>query len=609
MPIEDQPHQPETQHYPEVISRQIEVQAPDQPEVVTDLTHTPEDYLELEQESREMQQALALEFDLWASELPDQQVREQAAPFVAQMNEQRPNDPVDIQTASRQFLQHMIRPKWDELFPKDDSPEEQQKWQEFVDQWPPHMQSNLEELLVVDAELREQTRDLDIMRGVTEIRAERLEVMRAASGYVGAERTLQKLSGQAAMVRSCAALTNRGLTRADRKQLEHIGEQQAAAEARKNSIVTSPEIVTEIQRRREIKDSRDLQKGILLTEQMQDTIDYVLPSLAAGRPVLLVGETGGAKTALAEFISTEYFDKVPEIISGNTDVNSYQLMGKMRLRPADSWTDEDLKEAMDQIIKEDQYDHVTPEVQARVRTKAIERVLARSGSVSDFIPGPVIRAMEEGKPLILDEVNAIQPEFIKRLNKIMQLRPGQTYIPQEDSGRSVVVKPGFCIIATANEKSKRYKGVDDLSVELLNRFGANIVRVPYPDGKVPDGQPPKDNLRLALAFLRDRSGVIDPDIDLAEVALFVKAAHVTQKLFTGSEVPSYINTTTVRDGLKDAVIAPRTMVDILAKVKEGHSLNDTLSHFVSGLKNESDRQAIKEILEQHNFEIGTAQEA
>lgn len=295
MPIEDQPHQPETQHYPEVISRQIEVQAPDQPEVVTDLTHTPEDYLELEQESREMQQALALEFDLWASELSDDQVREQAAPLVAQMNEQRPNEPVDIQTASRQFLQHMIRPKWDELFPKDDSPEEQQKWQSFVDQWPPHMQSNLEELLVVDAELREQTRDLDIMRGVTEIRAERLEVMRAASGYVGAERTLQKLSGQAAMIRSRAALTNRGLTRADRKQLEHIGEQQTAAEARKSSIVTSPEIVTEIQHRREIKDSRDLQKGILLTEQMQDTIDYVLSSLAAGRPVLFVGETGGAK--------------------------------------------------------------------------------------------------------------------------------------------------------------------------------------------------------------------------------------------------------------------------------------------------------------------------
>ena len=69
---------------------------------------------------------------------------------------------------------------------------------------------------------------------------------------------------------------------------------------------------------------------------------------------------------------------------------------------------------------------------------------------------------------------------------------------QEDSGRIVEVHPGFCIIATANEKSKRYKGVDDLSVEFQNRFGANINRVRYPDHDKSYGEYPRENAQLAM---------------------------------------------------------------------------------------------------------------
>lgn len=569
MPFEDQPTITEPVkpvHYPEVIALDG-LEAAAEHADKKNLLATPESYLELEHEASEIQQALALDFDIWASDLSDDELRKRAEPSLAALNENRPGDPVVPETTNRRFLQHLIRPKWHEHFPKDESQAETDKWHGFVSQWPEHLQANLEELAEVDKDLRGLAGDKELMQGVAEIRSERVEVMRAASDYLGAGRTLDKLSAQSVAIHTQAALSNRSLTKRERAKIAAIGEHQAEARERQNKAISSEAVSEEITKRRALQDARDLRRGLLLTEQMKDTIDYILPSLLAGKPVLLVGETGGAKTAIAEFVAREYVlagkakpgeaPLEPEIISGHAEVNSYQLVGKMSIKDGDT----------------------------------------------QFDPGPMLRAMEEGKPLILDEINAMPPDFLKRLNKVMQLRPGDTYVPQEDSGRSVRISPGFCIIGTANEKSKRYKGVDDLSVEFQNRFGANVVRIGYPDDQVPDGQPPKDNLRLAMAFLRDRSGELDPQVEanLPDIFRLVRAAHVTQKLFTGSEVPDYVDPDTVRDGLKEAVIAPRTLIDILQKVKEGHELPVILSHFVAGFKNKSDQRALQTILEHHNL--------
>lgn len=603
---EDQPVIAESQHYPEVIARRAH-----QSELVAEGTEnflaSPEGYLELEHEARELQQALALDFDIWASDLPEDKLKEMAEPHLEAMNAQRPGEPVTLEGMNRVFLQHLIRPKWHEHLPTDTSETETETWHSFLGQWPDHLQANLEELAAVDVELRSLATDETLMQEVQGMRTERIEVMRAASDYLGAGRMLDKLAAQAVAIRAQAAISNRPLTKRERTRIEMIGQHQASARERQNSALTSEEVVKEVAKRQALKDARDLRKGLLLTEQMQDSIDYVLPSLMAGKPVLLVGETGGAKTALAEFISKEYMGEEPELISGHAEVNSYQLVGKMSLATEGGELSSDaINTVMDQLVAAggEDFDELTPESRTQLRITAMW-LLANKATVSEFMPGPMLRAMEEGKPIILDEINAMPADFLKRLNKVLQLRPGDTYTPQEDSGRSVKIKPGFCIIATANEKSKRYKGVDDLSVELLNRFGANVVRIGYPDATVPDGQPPKDNLRLALAFLRDRNGELDPDIDLTEIGKFVRAAHVTQKLFTGSDVPDYVDPDTVRDGLKDAVIAPRTMIDILSKVKEGHEMPAILAHFVSGFKNQSDQKALKIILEHNGFDLGS----
>ena len=267
-------------------------------------------------------------------------------------------------------------------------------------------------------------------------------------------------------------------------------------------------------------------------------------------------------------MAREYYGVEPEFVSAYGDVNSYQLIGKQELREKNG------------------------------------------ASISEFVPGPIIRAMEQGKPLILDEINAMPPELLKRLNKIMQLRPGDKFTVQEDSGRIVEVQPGFCVIATANEKSKRYKGVDDLSVEFQNRFGANINRVRYPDHDKSYGEYPRENAQLAMAAVATERGELPLEIDKRDFEDFVRAARLSQQIFSGTNGEGYnqfIDTEKLvddRPGLEETVLAPRTMVDILHKVAGSYgtvSLKRACQTFLDGIKNPNDRQVMHHILKYHEL--------
>ncbi|OVE78647.1 hypothetical protein BVY00_02310 [bacterium G20] len=218
--------------------------------------------------------------------------------------------------------------------------------------------------------------------------------------------------------------------------------------------------------------------------------------------------------------------------------------------------------------------------------------------------------MEAGRPVILDEITAMPADFLKRLNKILQLRPGDRFTIQEDTGREVIVKPGFVIIATANEKSKRYKGVDDLSVEFQNRFGANVVRVRYPDVDVVYGQRPIENEIIARAALTDHRGKLLPIINEEELERFVRACHVSQQVFSGSDGEGFKdfrspeNIADEKPGLDETVLAPRTMVAVLEKLRDSHgqiSLDQILGQFVDGIKNSNDKKQTILILQGQGF--------
>jgi hypothetical protein len=545
---------------------------------VTEFERTALGFIEIEDQYREIQQALALDFDNHAATAYDRpQLEEMATPQIEAINVNRQQtgdsaEPIQAATLNDRLLRHLVRPQWQDHLPVDRSEASEKAWSEFKGQYPEHIQLNLEELRELDGKLRLLSNDEKVQEEVRSFTAEKIEVMRAASIYQGAERKINTLSRRMAETYRASATSNRGMTAAERRQIERLQAEQVELRNNRGRGIGSPsmlaEVKDELRTRINIERRRDFEHGLVLTDQMKVIIDELLPSLAQGKPALLVGETGGAKTALAEYVSREYFGVEPEFISGYGDVNSYQVMGKMNLRNENGTT------------------------------------------VSDFVPGPVVRAMEAGKPLILDEINAMPAEFLKRLNKIVQLRPGDRFTVQEDSGREVTVKPGFVIIATANEKSKRYKGVEDLSVEFQNRFGANVVRIYYPDHDVVYGQAPVENAIIARAAMSDRSGNLVPGVSSEELEQFVRACHVTQQVFSGNlgrGFRDFIPAERMVDnkpGLDEAVLAPRTMVALLEKVRDTNgaiTLNQVIERFVSGIKSESDRQQMALILNGYGF--------
>ena len=313
-----------------------------------------------------------------------------------------------------------------------------------------------------------------------------------------------------------------------------------------------------------------LQSGLLLTGQMRDIISEAVPALTRGEPMLLLGETGGAKTALAEYLSRKVLGNEPEFVSGYGDISSTQLIGSHELRPENGAT------------------------------------------VSLFIPGPLLRAMTEGRPLILDELNAMPPEFLKRLNRVLQLRPGDLFPVQENGGTPVTIASGFAILATANEQTPhRYRGIDRMSAELVNRFGANSYRVHYPDHLRSYSDVPAENLLLAAASIASQSGEISIESDELERAC--RAAFISQQVFAGSHGDGFSDFVTAereidgRPGLEESVLAPRTLVAILQKVAGSGgqvSLDLALRRFVEGVMHAEDRQVLALILRSQGFLAG-----
>ncbi|MBO1902862.1 AAA family ATPase [Leucobacter weissii] len=314
-----------------------------------------------------------------------------------------------------------------------------------------------------------------------------------------------------------------------------------------------------------------LAEGVLLTEQMRAIIAESAPALRRGEPLLLLGETGGGKTALAQHLSERLMGAEPELVSGYGDVTSSQLVGAHELRAE------------------------------------------MGATVSAFVPGPLLRAMSEGRPLILDEVNAMPPEFLKRLNRILQLRPGDRFAVQENAGRVVTIAEGFAILATANEQTPhRYLGLERLSAELVNRFGANIYRVHYPDSGLAFDAFPAENALLAAASVCDRRGELPRSLPVEAVERVARAAFISQQVFAGEQgegFDAYVSTEREidgRPGLEESVLAPRTLVAVLRKVAGSAGAVDldlALRRFVEGVMHREDRRVLGLILRGQGFAL------
>lgn len=195
-----------------------------------------------------------------------------------------------------------------------------------------------------------------------------------------------------------------------------------------------------------------------------------------------------------------------------------------------------------------------------------------SGTVSKFNLGPVYRAMEEGRPLIIDEVNAIPHATLIDLNHVLTRKVGEPFLIQEEN-RTITIKEGFGVIMTGNLNQGQQKYVDreELDPAFLSRlFKLEQDYLPQSkDGAVEEAHLGDNELyRVVLARMMDRRGNIEaPAGSLEKLWRLCKATRFIQDCFSG-KIEALVNNkgglSSFPYQLRESVLSMRAVDSILS---------------------------------------------
>ena len=319
--------------------------------------------------------------------------------------------------------------------------------------------------------------------------------------------------------------------------------------------------------------TRSLTKNQLVeTPYVKKNIDEICSHFRSDIPVMIYGHFGSGKTELAMQIARTRFKKTVEdekkgvpdsyIISGSKHIVPAEFYGHQvlavpemaALEKTGGFSEEQRKKwQVQQQEVEEEYKKWLQENQKaseEEKNRAHQRFLTLycaqlgKGTISDFILGPVYKAMEEGRPLIIDEINAIPHEVLISLNYILTRKAGEIITVQQDTGKTIKIKKGFCIMMTGNLNQGQSQYVH--RAEMDPAFLSRLHRVEYDylpqtkEGKLEDKRGTKnEQYQLLLAKLADRSGnIIAPEKILKDLWRLAQAARILQDVFAGRQVES-----------------------------------------------------------------------
>jgi MoxR-like ATPase len=160
-------------------------------------------------------------------------------------------------------------------------------------------------------------------------------------------------------------------------------------------------------------------------------VEIAIATLATDRALLLLGIPGTAKTWLAEHLAAAISGHSRFLVQGTAGLNEDALRY--------TWN--------------------------------YARLLSEGPGMAALVPSPVMRAMQEGKIVRIEELTRLPSEVQDALITVLS----EKILPVPELNTEVQALQGFNLIATANDRDK---GVNELSSALRRRF--NTVVMPLP---------------------------------------------------------------------------------------------------------------------------------
>ncbi|MDO4773901.1 MAG: AAA family ATPase [Candidatus Saccharibacteria bacterium] len=283
-------------------------------------------------------------------------------------------------------------------------------------------------------------------------------------------------------------------------------------------------------------------RGIIFTDSMLANTERLINNVIEGRPTMLQGDKGIAKTQIVKYLSRLVApDKEPLIISVDGDTMAHAFTGR--------YTQD---EETGRVMLED---------------------------------SKLITAAREGRPLLIDEVNFGDTSVMATLHDILLKKPGDTIITE--TGEVVKIQPGFIICMTANE-GDRYQNRIDLDSAFKDRL--DVIHFDYPDTSTkPHIDDMPETLRLAFAAAVDTDGELSKYVEIDDLMKLARLAHVSQQLYTqpaqnvtavmsSIHVPSQNALTGLIDErpVMSNCISPRDMIGTILRVASGRLIDVTL---------------------------------
>ncbi len=299
---------------------------------------------------------------------------------------------------------------------------------------------------------------------------------------------------------------------------------------------------------------------------------------------------------------TRELAKEPYLISGHRGIEATQFLGGEKIERTKNLSPEEIVEKIQE--------------RSKVFRKKMEKQLTDQGEFEEnrmltimpqyeealkkFYDSPIevvgylgmfYKAMKEGKPIIIDELNAIPHHVLIMLNDLLTRKPGDLIKPMVEGVDEFTVKKGFYIIATGNwdPQQERYFEREKIDPAFLSRFAVqkydylpNLVKDELQDSEKltleTEHQLRQSNelFQMLMVRLLDKNGsMMIREGDEKKVFNLAMVAKIVQNAFSGFKIekkfyPDSVkfNDATPKDVVKDNVLSLRHLIPIVEQWKK-----------------------------------------